>query len=104
MLSPFFHFFEVVFILDLFEGCPQFFFGGHPPFLFGGRLSSWVKIRLYTKNQLSSWSGSCLKVKVGGGGVVDQLISLSTPTRVEVELGLGCGWAVTVIEKYHIEN
>ena len=23
------------------------------------------------------------------------LITLSSPTRVEVELGLGCGWAVT---------
>ena len=31
---------------------------------------------------------------VGWGGVV-QLITLSTPTRVEVELGSGCGWAVT---------
>ena len=40
----------------------------------------------------------------GGGGVVDQLITLSTPTRVEVKLGLGCGWAVTVIEKYYIES
>ena len=32
------------------------------------------------------------------GGVVwwvVQLITLSTPTRVEVELGWGCGWAVT---------
>jgi hypothetical protein len=28
--------------------------------------------------------------------VVVQLITLSTPTRVEVELGWGCGWAVTV--------
>ena len=37
-------------------------------------------------------------------GGVDQLITLSTPTRVEVELGLGCGWAVTIIEKYYIEN
>ena len=27
--------------------------------------------------------------------VVVQLITLSTPTRVEVELGWGCGWAVT---------
>ena len=25
-----------------------------------------------------------------------QLITLSTPTRVEVELGYGCGWAVTI--------
>jgi hypothetical protein len=44
---------------------------------------------------------------VGGvGGWVVQLITLSTPTRVEVELGLGCGWALTKcislenIEKY----
>ena len=33
---------------------------------------------------------------VGGGWVV-QLITLSTPTRVEVELG--CGWAVTTGEE-----
>ena len=26
-----------------------------------------------------------------------QLITLSTPTRVEVELGSGCGWAVTMM-------
>ena len=37
-------------------------------------------------------------------GGVDQLITLSTPTQVEVGLGLGCGWAVTIIEKYYIEN
>ena len=43
-------------------------------------------------------SGSALKVYVGGwGGVVwvVQLITLSTQTWVEVELGRGCGWAVT---------
>ena len=38
-------------------------------------------------------SGSALKVLLGG---VDQPITLSTPTRVEVELGWGCGWAVTM--------
>ena len=44
-------------------------------------------------------SGSTLKVELGGGvGGVDQLISLSTPTRIEVELGWGCGWAVTIID------
>ena len=43
----------------------------------------------------------CKFVTLGG---VDQLITLSTPTRVEVELGLGCGWAVTIIENYYIEN
>ena len=39
-------------------------------------------------------SGSALKVELGW--VVVQLITLSTPTRVEVELGRGCGWAVTI--------
>ena len=49
-------------------------------------VSSWVKIRLHTENQLPMLSGSALKVKLGGGvGGVDQLITLSTPTRVEVE-------------------
>ena len=31
-----------------------------------------------------------------GGGMVVQLISLSSPSRFEVELGCGCGWAVTI--------
>ena len=36
--------------------------------VFGGRLSSWVKIRLHTKNQLPRLPGSALKV-CGGVGV-----------------------------------
>ena len=48
--------------------------------------SSWVKIRLHTENQLPRLSGSALKVRLGGGVMV-QLVTLSTPTRVEVELG-----------------
>jgi hypothetical protein len=47
--------------------------------------SSWVKIMLRTENQLPMLSGSALKVRLGWwGGVVFQLITLSTPTRVEV--------------------
>ena len=64
--------------------------------------SSWVKIRLHTENHLPGLPGSALKVCLVGGvggvgwvGWVVQLITLSTPTRVEVELRLGCGWAVT---------
>ena len=42
----------------------------------------------------------CLKslsgMDCGWVGRVVQLITLSTPTRVEVELGYGCGWAVTI--------
>ena len=34
----------------------------------------------------------------GGWDGVDQLITLSTATWVEVELGLGCGWAVTILD------
>ena len=49
-------------------------------------LSSCVKIRLHTKNQLPGVSGSALKVVVGWGGwvgwVVVQLTTLSLPTRV----------------------
>ena len=44
------------------------------------------------------FSGSALEVElvVGWGEVVVQIITLSTPTRDEVELGSGCGWAVTI--------
>ena len=59
--------------------------------------SSWVNIRLHIKNQLPMLSQSALKVWLVVGGGVVQLITLSTPTRVEVELGWGCGWAVTKI-------
>ena len=48
--------------------------------------SSWVKIRLHTKNQLPRLLGSALKVWLGWWWVV-QPITLSLPTRVEVELG-----------------
>jgi hypothetical protein len=37
---------------------------------FWGCLSSWVKIRLHTENQLPILSGSALKVELGWGGVV----------------------------------
>ena len=40
-------------------------------------------------------SGSALKVRLVGG-VVAKLITLSTTTRVEVELGCCCGWALTI--------
>jgi hypothetical protein len=42
------------------------------------------------------FSGIALKVFVVGGVVVVQLINLSTTIKVEVELGWGCGWAVTI--------
>ena len=58
--------------------------------------SSWVKIRLHTKNELLMLSGSALKVELGGvaqdmwwmlrricGGVV-KLITFSTLTTVEL--------------------
>ena len=48
--------------------------------------SSWVKIRLHTENQLPGLPGSALKVSVVVV-VVGQPITLSIPTRVEVELG-----------------
>ena len=47
---------------------------------------SWVKIKLHTEFQLPRLPGSALKVLLGWWVVV-QLITLSTPTRVEVELG-----------------
>ena len=38
------------------------------PYFFLHILSSWVKIRLYTENQLPMLSGTALKVYVGGWG------------------------------------
>jgi hypothetical protein len=63
--------------------------------IFWGRLSSWVKIRLHTKNQLPRVSGSALTVVVGGvvwGEVV------GGPTDYFVTLNLSWGWveAVTI--------
>ena len=52
---------------------------------FWGRLSSLVKTRLHTKNQLLGLPGSALKVPVGGWCGVGQHITLSIPT-------LGLGW------------
>ncbi len=80
--------------------------GSGDPYFFLHISSSWVKIRLHTENHLPGLPGSALKVCLVGlrricGGccteyVVVQLITLSTPTRVEVELGYGCCWAVTI--------
>ena len=53
--------------------------------------STWVKIRLYTENQLPRLSGSGLKVCGGGvGGVGGGLHTncLVTPTSFLVEVGL----------------
>ena len=63
--------------------------GGVHPIFFLHISSSWVKIRLHTENELPVMSGSVIKVLLGGwgGGVVVPLITLSTPTLVEVELG-----------------
>jgi hypothetical protein len=63
---------------------------------FWGRLSSWVKIRLHTENQLPTLSGSALKVEVwwwsgwvgGWSGWVVLLSTLSLSTWFEVELRL----------------
>ena len=84
--------------------------GGGDPYFFLYISSSWVKIRLHTENHLPGLPGSALKVCLVGlrricggccaGYVVVQLITLSTPTRVEVELRLGCGWAVTILSCY----
>ena len=50
--------------------------------------SSWVKLRLYTENQLPRLSGSALKVPGGGVGWVGSYpLSSHAPTHVEVELG-----------------
>ena len=40
--------------------------------------------------------GTALKVLLVGGVVV-QLITLSTPTQAEVELDCGCGWDMTIL-------
>ena len=63
--------------------------GGGYPIFFLHISSSWVIIRLHTENELPVLSGSIIKVLLGwwGGVVVVQLITLSTPTLVEVELG-----------------
>jgi hypothetical protein len=67
---------------------------------FWGCLSNWVKIRLHTKNQLRRLSGRALKVTVvwDMGGPTNNLVY---PTRVEVESGWGCGWAVTKTPNVH---
>ena len=62
------------FVFHFFLGCLPFFhfFLGRLPFFFWGCLSSLVKIRLHTENQLPRLSGSALKVPgwwVGWGGV-----------------------------------
>jgi hypothetical protein len=59
---------------------------------FYGTPSSWVKIRLYTENQLPKLSGSALKVCCGG---VDGLYTnyVVTPTHIWLS------WAVTKISK-----
>jgi hypothetical protein len=50
---------------------------------------SWVKLSLYTENQLPRLSGSALKVPAWGGVVVVGSYPLlsQAPTHVEVELG-----------------
>jgi hypothetical protein len=85
--------FEVVFHLVLRSSfCLVFFFGG--------RLSSWVRIRLHTENQLAMLSGSALQVSVvvvwcGGGGLVCWWYG---PTHYffNPNLELRLSWAVTI--------
>ena len=75
-------------ILIFVEVVFHFFFFKVVFHFFWGRLSSWVKIRLHTENQLPRLSGSALKVPVWWGGVVASYPLLSqAPTPVEVELG-----------------
>ena len=67
-----------------------FFLCRLPLFCCYGRLSSWVKIRLHTENQLPRLPGSALKVPVVGGvgwWVGSYPLSSQAPTHVEVELG-----------------
>ena len=61
---------------------------------FLGPLSSWVKIRLHTKNQLPRLPGSALKVPgwVGGGGWW-----VPTHYQVKHQLMLRLSWAVTTV-------
>jgi hypothetical protein len=64
-----------------------YFFLGCLPF-FLCHLSSWVKIRLHTENQLPRLPGSALKVPGWWWVVVASYPLLSqTPSPVEVELG-----------------
>jgi hypothetical protein len=58
---------------------------------FKGRLSSWVKIRVHTKNQLPRLPGSALKVPGGGWDGV----WLPTHYKVKLQLQLRLSWAVT---------
>ena len=59
---------------------------------FLGRLSSWVKIRLHTENQLPRLSGSALKVPGWGGGWVP------SHYHVKLQLMLSLSWAVTMTQ------
>ena len=78
--------------LRLFEVVFHFIVLGRLPFFlrsssisFWGCLSSWVKIRLHTENQLPRLSGSALKVP--GWWVGSYPLLSQAPTPVEVELG-----------------
>ena len=62
-------FFRSFFVVGFFEVVFLLFFGGRLQFFFGGRLSSWVKIRLHTDNQLPGLSERALKVSLVGGVV-----------------------------------
>ena len=93
MSQPFFIFFKVVFIFSFFFEVVFIFFIFFRSssflifllrlfsFFFWGRLSSWVKIRLHTENQLPRLPGSALKVPVWwwvvGGGFLPILKSHS---------------------------
>ena len=82
--SSIFIFFEVIFHFS-------FFFRSFFIF-FGSCLSSWIKIRLHTENQLPRLTGSALKVPVVVGWWVP------THYQVKLQLMLKLSWTMTTSE------
>ena len=106
-------------------GCPEQNWGRLPFIKYWGCLpyfkynevvfhisSSWVKIRLHTKNQLLSLTRNKLRSfsnwnKLRSSSIFKNIevvfhissswVKISFLGYLEVELGWGCGWAVTII-------
>ena len=81
------------------------FFGGHFPFFFrlssiffGGRLPSWVKVRLHTKNQLPRLPRSALNIPGWWWWWVP------THYQVKLQLMLRLSWAVTITFSGHLSG